>query len=64
MWRSDGDKYIFGYCTWVCVLYLGATDSGPRLPYQPCNDRCGRLPPDRWWPPVVTGVMIQSDVYS
>ena len=24
--------YILGYCSWVCVLYLGATDSGPRLP--------------------------------
>ena len=28
------------------------------------RDRCGRLPPGRWRPPAVTGVMVQSDVYS
>ena len=28
------------------------------------RDRCGRLPPDRWRPPAVTGVNRQSDVYS
>ena len=49
--------YILGYDSWVCVLYLGATHSD--LAY-----RCGRLPPDRWGPPAVTGVNIQSDVYS
>ena len=30
----------------------------------PIRNRCGRLPPDRWRPPAVTGERIQSDVYS
>ena len=37
-----------------------ATVGGPRLHIATSHDRYGRLPPDRWRPPAVTGVMIQS----
>ena len=58
--------YIYIRLLWLEIRYQAR--DGPQSVVRGCiatsRDRCGRLPPDRWRPPVVTGVMIQSDVYS
>ena len=57
-------------CIYIWLLYLGLCNvlRGHRqwseVAVSTSRDRCGRLPPDRWWLPAVTGVMIQFDVYS
>ena len=65
---GGGGSVAIGQCC-ICVrlLRLGFI-YGPQYVVRGClatsRDRCGRLPPDRWQPPAVTGERIQSDVGS